>query len=70
MKNAFVAYGVPNDRKVDYAAFLMMNTTIDWWRSSKDSFPPNPTWDQFLEVFYVWFFPDSILQRMSNNSLP
>ena len=59
MEKAFVAYGVPDDRKVDYAAYMMRSVTLDWWRSAKDGLLPRLTWNKFLGAYYKRFFLDN-----------
>ncbi|XP_043705310.1 uncharacterized protein LOC122655150 [Telopea speciosissima] len=62
LEKAFEVLECSDAQKLICARYQLQNEAEAWWKSTKPNLMmthPNPTWDQFKEVFFGNFFPTS-----------
>ena len=64
IEKTFAALEVPENKKVDYVAYVLRGDANSWWSSTKSMAGGPMTWDQFKQAFYVKFFLENVRQQM------
>ncbi|XP_043692943.1 uncharacterized protein LOC122643383 [Telopea speciosissima] len=62
MEMIFKVLECTDTQKLIYTGFQLQDEVAAWWKSTKPNLEvthPNPTWEQFKEVFFRNYFPES-----------
>ncbi|XP_043717527.1 uncharacterized protein LOC122665442 [Telopea speciosissima] len=63
---AFKVLECTNAQKFICIGYQLQNKAEAWWKSTRPNLKathPDPTWDQFKEVFFKNYFPESLRDR-------
>ena len=64
VEKTFAALDIPDNKKVEYASYLLIGRANNWWMSTRRHMTGAITWETFKQAFYKEFFPDSVKQNM------
>ena len=64
VEKTFSALDIPEEKKVEYATFLLTGTANNWWLSTKRNLGGAVTWERFQQAFYAEYFPESVRNQM------
>ena len=64
VEKTFSALEMPENKKVEYASFLLIGTTNNWWLSAKRNIRGAITWAMFQQAFYAKYFPKSTKNQL------
>jgi hypothetical protein len=63
-EKTFAALDIPENKRVEYASYLLTGRANNWWMSSRRHMPEVVTWQMFQQAFFMEFLPDSAKQKM------
>ena len=69
MEKAFKAFAVTDDMKMSLAEYKLKETANDWWTSESANQRDPVTWENFKEMFYRKYFPQSTREQMMSQFL-
>ena len=64
VEKTFSALGTPDNKKVEYASYLLTGVANNWWLSAKRNIRGVITWEVFQQAFYAEYFPESVRNQM------
>ncbi|XP_043710473.1 uncharacterized protein LOC122659426 [Telopea speciosissima] len=66
LEKAFEVLECTNTQKLICVGYQLRDEAAAWWKSTRPNLEaphPDPTWDQFKEVFFRNYFPESLKDR-------